>query len=31
MDISVVNLHAICKVLYPKEMELLDFKIVPVK
>ena len=28
MDISVVNLHAIYKVLYPKGMELLDFKTV---
>ena len=28
MDISVVNLHAIYKALYPKGMELLDFKTV---
>ena len=28
MDVSVVNSHSIYKVLYPKEMELLDFKIV---
>ena len=28
MDISVVNSHAIYKVLYPKGMGLLDFKIV---
>ena len=27
MDISVVNPHAICKILYPKEIGLLDFKI----
>ena len=27
MDISVVNSHAIYKVLYPKRMEFLDFKI----
>ena len=31
MDISVVNSHAIYKVLYPKGMELLDFKIVLTK
>ena len=31
MDISVVNLRAIFKELYPKVMELLDFKIVLVK
>ena len=31
MDISVVNSHAIYKVLYPKGMELLDFKIVLAK
>ena len=31
MDISVVNSQAIYKVLYPKGMELLDFKIVQAK
>ena len=31
MEISVVNSHAIYKVLYPKGMELLDFKIVLAK
>ena len=31
IDISVVKLHAIYKVLYPKGMELLDFKIVLAK
>ena len=31
MDISVVNLHVIYKVLYPKGMELLDFKIILAK
>ena len=31
MNISVVNSHAIYKVLYPKGMELLDFKIVLTK
>ena len=31
MDISVINSYAIYKVLYPKGMELLDFKIVLAK
>ena len=31
MDISVVNSHAIYEVLYPKGMELLDFKTVLAK
>ena len=31
MDISVVNSHAVYKVLCPKGMELLDFKIVLAK
>ena len=31
MDISVINLPAIYKVLYPKGMELRDFKIVQAK
>ena len=31
MDISVVNSNAICKVLYPKGMELLYFEIVLAK
>ena len=31
MDISIVNSHVIYKVLYPKGMELLDFKIVLAK
>ena len=31
MDISVVKSHVIYKVLYPKGMELLDFKVVLVK
>ena len=31
MDISVVNPHAVYKVLYPKGIELLDFKIVLAK
>ena len=31
IDSSVVNSHSIYKVLYPKEIELLDFKIVLAK
>ena len=31
MDIAVVNFHVVYKALYPKSMELLDFKIVILK